>query len=119
MAELYGILVDLDLCVGCDACEVACKQENNVPIGKQWIKVFPVGPEKLNGKMRMDFIPILTDGCTLCKHRLNQNLEPKCIDNCPTQALKFCKNAAELLAALQSKRHFLICGLKGKVPAFG
>ena len=26
-----GRLIDLSLCVGCNACAVACKQENEVP----------------------------------------------------------------------------------------
>jgi len=119
LAEICGILADLDICVGCYACEIACKQENNVPIGIQWIKVVAVGPEKLGDRLRMNSIPMMTDGCTLCQLRLDENLEPRCVDNCPTQALKFCKDAAELLLALQSGRHFQVCKVKGDVPAFG
>ena len=119
MAELSGIIVDLDLCVGCYACEVACKQENNVPIGTRWIKVVSVGPEKLDGKPRMDFIPVMTEECTLCEHRLLQNLEPRCVENCPTEAFRFCNNATEILAAPQSGKRYQVCKLRGEVPAFG
>ena len=28
-------------CMGCLACEVACKQEHNLPVGPRWIRVFP------------------------------------------------------------------------------
>ena len=119
MEELSGILADLDLCVGCYACEVACKQENNVHIGTKWIKVISVGPEFFNGKPRADFFPMMTEECTLCEHRLSENLEPRCVDNCPTEALKLCNGNTELLAALQSGKRFQICKLKGQVPIFG
>lgn len=119
MAELRGILIDLELCVGCDACEVACKQENNVPIGTKWIRVISVGPAEVNGRQFMEFIPIITNECTLCAHRLGANLEPRCVANCPTQALQFCNNAAEVLSALQSGKRFQVCTLRGGETAFG
>ena len=31
MAKRYGILVDIDSCIGCGICVVACKEENNLP----------------------------------------------------------------------------------------
>ena len=119
MKKLLGILCDLDRCVGCYSCEVACKQENNVPSGKKRIQVFSIGPEKVNGKLRMDFFPILLKGCTFCAHRLKINLIPRCVDNCPMEALTFSESPAEILAALNSGRRFQICKLKGKVSAFG
>ena len=119
MAELYGIFVDLDLCTGCHACEIACKQENSVPVGTRWIKVVHVGPEELDGKLRMDFMPVMTDGCTFCEHRINQNLEPRCVGNCPTQALYFCQNYAEILSVVRDSRRLQLCKLEGEVPAFG
>ena len=35
----YVMLVDTRLCVGCKACVLACKSENNVPDGycREWI----------------------------------------------------------------------------------
>ena len=119
MAKIQGIVADLDACVGCYACEVACKQENNVPIGERWINVITVGPEKLNGCLQMDFIPIMTDACTLCQHRQNQDLEPLCVTICPTQALKSCQNTKELLSQLHSGKRLHICKIQGDMVVHG
>ena len=119
MAEICAILADLDLCVGCYACEVACKQENNVPVGTRWIQIVTIGPKKVYGKSNMDFLPMMTEGCTMCEHRLKEELEPRCVDNCPIEALKFCKDVTEILAALQSGKRYQVCKLEGEVPVYG
>ncbi len=38
------LVIDLDRCIGCFACEVACKNENNVPLGVYYNKVLSIGP---------------------------------------------------------------------------
>ena len=38
------LVIDLDRCIGCHACEVACKVENNVPMGVYYNKVLTIGP---------------------------------------------------------------------------
>lgn len=38
------MVVDLDRCIGCYACEIACKQENDVNLGSYWNKVQTMGP---------------------------------------------------------------------------
>jgi len=71
------ILVDIDLCVGCFACEVACKQEHNLPQGPKLMKVVQVGPKEIGGKLVMDFVPMH------CRHCEN----PPCIEACPVDAI--------------------------------
>ena len=39
----YAIVVDLDRCIGCHGCEIACKNENEVELGSFWNKVVQVG----------------------------------------------------------------------------
>ena len=39
-----AIVTDLNRCVGCLACMVACKAVNSVPIGSYWNKVLRIGP---------------------------------------------------------------------------
>jgi len=41
MIKEYKRVTVADNCMGCFACEVACKQEHNFPVGPRWIRVFP------------------------------------------------------------------------------
>lgn len=71
------LFIDYTLCFGCYACEIACKQENNLPVGPKWISVKTVGPRKINGKLVMDYIPMT------CMHCSNA----PCIPACPEDAI--------------------------------
>ena len=73
----YSLLVDIDRCIGCQSCELACKQENNVPVGVRRVKVIQVGPRKVAGKLTMSFVPMR------CKHCA----QPACLAACPTKAI--------------------------------
>ena len=77
----YAIVTDLEKCVGCLACSVACKVANNVPIGNFWTKILRIGPnQKYEGAQSPDvemyFLPLQ---CQHCK-------KPACVDVCPTGA---------------------------------
>ena len=77
----YAIVTDLNRCVGCLACSVACKAVNEVPIGSYWNKVLRVGPNMPSGATRardaeLYFLPV---GCQHCKN-------PECVNVCPTGA---------------------------------
>ena len=74
----YAIVTDLNRCVGCLACSVACKSANNVPIGSFWNKVLRIGPtEAARARdVEMYFVPV---GCQHCAN-------PACVKVCPTGA---------------------------------
>ena len=139
------LLIDVDKCVGCFACEIACKQENELPLPSRWCVVTPVGPRKAKDEMHLDFVPglclqcddpvcshfcsfgainkredgiviideekctgcgLCVDGCpygaiyldqeknvagkcSLCVSRIDDDLEPACVQHCLSGALEF------------------------------
>jgi len=77
----YAIVTDLNRCVGCLACMVACKVVNEVPIGSYWNKILRVGPNaKTDGAefpdVELYFLPIQCQHCE----------DPECVKVCPTGA---------------------------------
>jgi len=72
-----SLFIDLEYCTGCQVCEVACKQENNLPAGIKWINVVTVGPRVVGRKLKMDFVPMRCFHCA----------KAPCIDACPTNAI--------------------------------
>ena len=106
MEEQYGILADLERCVGCYTCEVACEQENSHAPETPWIRVSTIGPKMVNGQLRMDYLPMISDRCIFPAH----GLAPPCVANCPTKALKICATAT-MLDDLGSGKRYQICRL--------
>lgn len=104
MTEFNAIIENLNRCIGCYACEVACRKQNELPENESWIRIYEIGPEMVNGRLSMDFIVSITDGCTLCETRLKDGLDPLCVSICPTKALIYCRSACEILEQTQEKR---------------
>ena len=71
-----AMVLDLDRCIGCHSCTVACKHENNVRLGDFWSKVLVMGPYGKFPDLEMYFLPVL---CQHCK-------DPECTKVCPTGA---------------------------------
>jgi len=104
MSDYTAIIMDLDRCVGCYACEIACRKENDLPENEAWIKVNEIGPEMVGDRLRTDFLVSITQNCTLCKKRLERGLEPFCVASCPTKALIYCGDTSELLRDIEKSR---------------
>jgi molybdopterin-containing oxidoreductase family iron-sulfur binding subunit len=69
------MVIDLEKCIGCRSCAVACKQHNGQPAGMWWNRVFTPGSE-FHGvppeKGRMFFLPVH------CQHCQNAPCEKVC-----------------------------------------
>ena len=79
----YAIVTDLNRCVGCMGCTVACKVANGVEVGSYWEKLLRIGPTRKpnyvhTNDVEMYYLPIH------CQHCLNA----PCVSVCPTGASK-------------------------------
>ncbi|MDP3062670.1 MAG: 4Fe-4S dicluster domain-containing protein [Chloroflexota bacterium] len=82
----YGMLVDLDRCLACQACVIACKMENNVPSSTPETfqdrkmtfrtRVAPLVSDGVYPNPRVDIYPVLCNQCD----------NPPCVAACPTGA---------------------------------
>ena len=71
----YGMLIDLNKCIGCDACTVACKVANGTPAGVFWNKV----TKTMTGTFPNVSSVIFPRPCMHCD-------DPACVAVCPTGA---------------------------------
>jgi len=71
-----GFVIDHSRCIGCHACTVACKSENDVPLGsfRTWVKYTEQGSFP---RVKRSFAVL----------RCNQCTEPPCVEICPVTAL--------------------------------
>ncbi len=73
----YGFVIDQNSCIGCHACTVACKAENDVPVGsfRTWVKYTERG--KFPDIKRL----FLVERCNHCS-------DAPCVTICPVNALE-------------------------------
>ena len=74
----YAMIIDLERCVGCHACTIACKAEWEVPVqfGRNWVK--RLGPAKVNNELASTYYPGLCNHCS----------EPACVPECPADTME-------------------------------
>jgi anaerobic dimethyl sulfoxide reductase subunit B (iron-sulfur subunit) len=80
----YGFYIDTSSCTGCKACQIACKDKNNLPVGVLWRKVVEVqGGEWLprgEAWFTSVFAYFVSSACNHCD-------KPICVEVCPTKAM--------------------------------
>jgi formate dehydrogenase iron-sulfur subunit len=95
----YGFFTDTSVCIGCKACEVACKEWNQLPGdekgflgesldntgelgGSTWrhVKIIDNVPDETMGVGNGKAFLLMSDVCKHCKHA-------SCMDVCPTGAI--------------------------------
>ena len=73
----WGMVVDINRCVGCQTCTIACKHTNDTPPGVQWRRVLDIEQGEYPDVERL----FLVTGCQHCA-------EPPCVPVCPSGATK-------------------------------
>jgi len=82
MEKKLGMTIDLKRCIGCQTCAVACKMQNNVPMGMLWNRVLTEGSEYLDRAtgtypyLQKSWLPLS------CQHCANA----PCVKVCPVGA---------------------------------
>jgi Fe-S-cluster-containing dehydrogenase component len=82
MGKQYGFAIDLERCIGCDACTIACKVEHGFESGSG-LRVETIGgprkdtPSGRHPKLHMHYLPIPCMHCEI----------PPCRDACPSDAI--------------------------------
>ncbi len=77
MTERWGMVIDVNRCVGCQTCTVACKHYNDTTPDVQWRRVLDVERGTYPDVQRL----FLVVGCQHCA-------DPPCVPVCPTGATK-------------------------------
>ena len=70
------LVVNLDRCIGCYSCELACKMENGVALGHHWNKLYQVEPYGEFPNVKTWWLSKQCQQCT----------DAPCINVCPTGA---------------------------------
>ena len=70
-----GFYYDMTACIACKACQVACKDKNNLPLGVVYRKVHTFE----GGSYPRPWLYNLSVSCNHCAR-------PRCVENCPTGA---------------------------------
>ena len=84
MAKELGFVIEQNICTGCKACQVACKDKNNLEVGRLFrtVKSTEGGSFTKKGEaLEQDVVSYWTTlACNHCQ-------EPVCVQVCPTGAM--------------------------------
>ena len=84
MADQLGFVIEQERCMGCKACQAACKDKNDLEVGQLWRRVTEVsggGYFEDGNAIRQHVYAFWTSmSCNHCEN-------PRCVQNCPTGAM--------------------------------
>jgi Fe-S-cluster-containing dehydrogenase component len=78
----YGMVIDYKYCTGCHSCEIACRNEKDLPLDQWGIIIAEMGPVKLGDKWLWNFLPTPSHLCDLCVDRIQIGQKPSCELHC-------------------------------------
>ena len=90
------MLINLERCIGCWTCSMACKVGNHLNDDEFRILVRTNGsgagvdrPAGVYPNLFMNWVPVYKQSCVFCPDRLKEGELPFCANCCPTKALSF------------------------------
>lgn len=102
-----GLLIDYKYCTGCLTCEVACKQENQLPVGNWGVKVSKI-IQDLGERVSIYYTPVFTELCNLCKKRVADGTEiPSCVKHCQANCMKY-GPVSELVKEMETDKELML-----------
>lgn len=72
------LIIDLDRCIGCFSCTVACQVVHGALAETRRMDVYKIGPLGMFPELTMHYLPVM------CQHCQN----PPCVEACPTGATR-------------------------------
>ncbi len=106
----YAVVIDLDRCIGCWACAIACKMKNDLPEGEWWLRVETVDGEQTatpsdttpatasetipgtasdtTPAQRAYYRPVI-ERCSYSSAQAQRGVLPDCVKACPVGAMRF------------------------------
>jgi anaerobic dimethyl sulfoxide reductase subunit B (iron-sulfur subunit) len=105
MGKQLGFYLDLDRCVQCHACEVACKACHEIELGITWRQVIGLWA----GEYPDLISRTITFSCMHCG-------DPSCVEACPTQAIT--KRAEDGIVVVDQDE-CIACGACAEACPFG
>lgn len=99
MAKQLAFYFDQRYCIGCDTCQIACKDKHNLEVGQLFRKVYEIdgGEFRQTGEAVIPEVYAfwLTVSCNHC-------VRPICVESCPTGALQ--KRAEDGIVYIDQER---------------
>lgn len=84
MSKQLGFCMEQNMCMGCKACQVACKDKNDLEVGQLWrtvVKTEDGGYVEDGNALRHEVFSFWTTmSCNHCE-------KPACVEACPTGAM--------------------------------
>lgn len=86
----HALYIDFEYCSGCHSCEIACRNELELPVDGFGIKVLEDKPRKNpDGKWHWDYIAYPTELCNMCEERVSKGELPSCVQHCQAKCIEY------------------------------